>query len=123
MQRRATKPLKWLEDVSCEEGLRTLCLEKKRLRVDLTALFIFLRRRSGEGGTSLFSLVTNNRMYGNGTKLCQKRFRLDSRKNFFNGGSQTPKQVWAVDVPSLSVFKRDLYNAFIDRYALTFGYP
>jgi len=34
-------------------------LEKKRLRVDLTASYSFLRRGSGEGGVDLFSLISS----------------------------------------------------------------
>lgn len=54
-----------LEEMPCEEWLRTLglsSLEKRRLRYDLIALHRFPRRESGEGGATLFSLVTSDRM-------------------------------------------------------------
>ncbi|KAK4819801.1 hypothetical protein QYF61_011595 [Mycteria americana] len=68
----------------------TDCNRKKRFgekeaegQPHCSVLYSFLRRGLGEGGADLFSLVSSDRMHGNGSKLCQGRFRLDMRKHFF----------------------------------------
>lgn len=56
--------MKRVEGLSYDEWLRNLSwssFEKRRLKGDLIALYSFLRRGRGWGGTDIFSLISCDR--------------------------------------------------------------
>ena len=117
VQRRATKMIRGLENLSYEDRLRELgsfSLKKRRLRGDLIAAFQYLNGAYKQERSQLFEMIDNSRIRGDGFNLKEGRFRLDVRGRFFTMRAvrywnRLPREV--VDAPSLEVFKARLDGA------------
>ena len=117
VQRRTTKMIRGLEQLSCEERLRELglfSLEKRRRPGDLIAAFQYLKGAYRRDGENIFSRACCNRTRSSGFKLRKGRFRLDIRKEIFmirvaKPWHRLPRE--AVEAPSLETFKTRLDRA------------
>jgi len=101
--------IRGMEHLFCELGL--FKLEKRRLQGDLIAAFQYLKEVHKKDGDKHFSRVCCDRTMGNGFKLREGRFRLDTKKNFFAVRVVIHWTRPSRDVPSLETFKVRLDRA------------
>ncbi|PKU46063.1 hypothetical protein llap_3632 [Limosa lapponica baueri] len=119
VQRRATRMIKGLENLSYEDRLRELGLfsqEKRQFQEeDIIAAFQYLKGASRKDGEGLFTRACSERVRGDDFKMKEGRFRLDIRNKFCtvrvvrHWNRLLPREV--VDAPSLEVFKASLDGA------------
>ncbi|GAB0206191.1 mitochondrial enolase superfamily member 1 [Grus japonensis] len=93
VQRRATKMIKGLEHLSCEDTLRELglfSLEKRRLWGNLIAVFQYLEGAYKKERDQLFSRACSDWTRANDFKLKEVRYKEEM---FYNEGAETLEQV------------------------------
>jgi len=113
------RPWRWSEGWSNPPtrtgwGSWEFSLEKRRLHRDHLAAFHYIKGAYRKDGEGLFTRVCSDRTRGNGFKLKEGRFRLDTRKKFFTmrvvrHWNRFPRE--GVDAPSLAVFTARLDGA------------
>ena len=115
IQRRATKMIPELRDLSYEERLKECgltTLETRRLRGDQIEVFKILNGYENIDRNMFFSLKKDSRTRGHEVKLVKDQCRLDIRKHSF---SQRTINEWnklstdCVTASSVNVFKVDTY--------------
>ena len=79
-------------------------LEKRRLQGDLIVVFQYLKEAYKKDGDGLFDRVCSSRTRGNGLKLKERSFRLDTRRNFFTmrvvkHWHRLPRERWSMPHP------------------------
>ncbi|CAM4659406.1 unnamed protein product [Caretta caretta] len=82
VQRRATRMIRGMENLSYEKRLKELglfSLTKRKLRGDMIAFYIYIRGINIGEGEELFKLSTNVDTRTNGYKLATRKFRLEIR--------------------------------------------
>lgn len=86
-----------------------LWVKKRWLRGGLITLYNCLKGDCNKEDVGLFSQMTVDRPHENCLKLCQRRFKLDIRKNYFTKGvikhwTELLRKVMVF--PTLEIFKR-----------------
>ncbi len=117
VQRRATKMVKGLRNLSYEQRLQSLglySLEQRRLRGDLIETYKLVTGKENVDYKSFFTLTTNRFfLRGHTLKIEKRRSNLNIRQNFF---SQRVVGVWndlpqhVIDATSVNAFKYRLDN-------------
>ena len=114
VQRRATKLVKGLRNLSYEERLVSVgltTLKFRRTRGDLIETFKIMKNIDKVDSTQFFSLSNNPHLRGHSLKLFKARVKFTVRQNWF---SQRVIDLWnkllqsVIDAPSVNSFKNRL---------------
>ncbi len=116
VQRRATRLVNGLKDMSYEQRLKKLglpSLEYRRERADMVQTYKILQDIDHIDKEKLFTMSSYSRTRGHSRKIYKRRSRLTSRANVFsnrivNSWNNLPELV--VMAPSLNTFKSRLNN-------------
>jgi len=104
VQRRATRRIRGLEHLSCDDRLKELglfSLEKRRLQGDFRAAFQYLKGAYRKDGEGLFTKVCGDRTRGDGFKLKEDRFIFGIRKILYEEGGEALAQVSSASTEKL----------------------
>src|SRR6266496_6123561 len=110
VQRRATKLIEGLKNMSYPESTGLISMEKRRVRGDLIQVFKMLKGKDRVDFNKFFKIQPLNRTRGHNCKLVKQRSNLDIRKYFF---SQRVVNTWN-SLPQ-AVIEADSINSFKNR--------
>ena len=125
IQRRATKMIPELRDLSYEERLKECgltTLETRRLRGDQIEVFKILNGYENIDRNMFFSLKKDSRTGGHEVKLVKDQCRLDIRKHSFSQSQRTINEWNKLSTDCVTASSVNMFKNKIDTYLRRAGY-